>query len=165
MTQQKHQTTITKDTANKKLVVVREFDGTTADVWKAWTESELLDKWWAPRPWKANTKKLDFKPGGFWLYCMEGPNGEKQWCRVDFKSIDPQNSFTSDAIFSDEEGNKAGDFPVMHWKNIFSKSGAGTKVTAEVSFDSEADLEKVVAMGFKEGFTMAHGNLDELLAK
>ena len=164
MTQQK-QTTITKDATNKKLFVVREFDGTLEEVWRGWTESELLDKWWAPRPWKARTKKMDFREGGFWLYCMEGPGGEKQWCRADFKSIVSQKSFTIISGFCDEEGNRTSELPSMHWKNEFSKMETGTKVTVEITFESEADLDKIVEMGFKEGFTMAHNNLDELLAE
>lgn len=53
----------------------------------------------------------------------------------------------------------------MHWKNVFSETGEGTKVEVEISFDSEAGLEKILELGFEEGFTAALGNLDELLAK
>ena len=52
----------------------------------------------------------------------------------------------------------------MHWKNEFDKSGTGTKVNVEITFSSVADLEKIVEMGFKEGFSMGHNNLGELLA-
>ncbi len=47
------QTTISKDAANKKLIVVREFDAPLEEVWRAWTDSKILDKWWAPKPWRA----------------------------------------------------------------------------------------------------------------
>ncbi|HXL58618.1 MAG TPA: SRPBCC domain-containing protein [Chitinophagaceae bacterium] len=164
-TTQQKQTIITKDAANKKLFVVREFDGTPHQVWKAWTESNLLDKWWAPKPWKAKTKKMDFREGGFWLYCMEGPEGEQHWCREDFQSIIPNKSFTAISAFCDEEGNKTSELPGMQWKNEFSKTEIGTKVIVEITFSTEADLEKIIEMGFKEGFTMAHSNLDELLAQ
>jgi uncharacterized protein YndB with AHSA1/START domain len=165
MTTQQKQTTITKDAANKKLFVVREFYGTPKQVWKAWTESELLDKWWAPRPWKARTKKMDFREGGTWLYCMEGPAGEQHWCRADYQSITPNKSFAIVNGFCDENGNKTSDLPDMYWRTEFSKSGVGTKVKVEITFASEADLEKIIEMGFKEGFTAAHSNLDELLAQ
>lgn len=69
------QTTIAKDAANKKLIVVREFDAPLAEVWKAWTDSSILDQWWAPKPWKAKTKTMDFREGGTWLYSMVGPDG------------------------------------------------------------------------------------------
>jgi uncharacterized protein YndB with AHSA1/START domain len=163
-TTQQKQTSITKDAANKKLFVVREFDGTLEQVWKAWTESKLLDMWWAPKPWKAKTKKMDFREGGFWLYCMEGPDGTQIWCRVDYQTIIPNRGFTTIDAFCDAEGNKTSDFPGMHWKNEFSETETGTKVIVELTFASEADLEKIIEMGFKEGFTAAHNNLDELLA-
>lgn len=159
------QTTITKDAAAKKLFVEREFDGTLEQVWNAWTQSELLDQWWAPRPWKARTKSMNFHAGGSWLYCMEGPNGEQAWCCVDYQSVTPQKSFSAINAFCDEHGNKNSGFPTMHWKVDFNETSTGTKVNVEISFSSEADLEKIIEMGFKEGFTMAHGNLDELLAK
>ena len=159
------QTKVTKDLANKKLVIVREFDAPLKQVWKAWTESELLDQWWAPKPWKAETKSMDFREGGTWLYCMVGPEGASSWCREDFKTINKHKSFTAIDAFCDVNGNIDKNFPAMHWKNVFSETDSGTKVEVEITFSTEADLEKILEMGFEEGFTAAHGNLDELLAK
>ena len=53
----------------------------------------------------------------------------------------------------------------MHWMVQFSKASTGTKVEVEITFASVEDLEKIIEMGFKEGFAAAHNNLDELLAK
>ena len=159
------QTQVTKDLANKKIVVEREFDATPVNVWKAWTERELLDQWWAPKPWKTETQKMDFREGGAWLYCMVGPEGERHWCRVDYKTISKHNSFTGLDAFCDENGSINQDLPTMDWKVDFSKTDSGTIVRVEVTFATEADLEKIVEMGFEEGFTSALGNLDELLAK
>jgi uncharacterized protein YndB with AHSA1/START domain len=156
-------TEITKDLANKKLYVTRAFAAPVEKVWKAWTESSLLDKWWAPRPWRAETKSLDFKAGGLWLYAMIGPNGEKAWCRVDIKTVDPQQGFTATTRFCDEDGNPDDSFPSMHWLTKFYATATGSNVDVEISFDNEADLQKIVEMGFEAGFTMALGNLDELL--
>ena len=66
-----------KDLPNKKMFVTREFAGTLEDVWEAWTDSNILDQWWAPKPWKAKTKTMDFREGGFWLYSMIGPDGSE----------------------------------------------------------------------------------------
>jgi uncharacterized protein YndB with AHSA1/START domain len=158
------ETIYTKDAANKKLRVIREFDAPLEHVWKAWTESELLDQWWAPKPWKTNTKSMDFREGGRWLYYMEGPDGSRHYCSVDYKSVTPNKSFAVQNAFCDENGIRNNDLPVMHWKNTFSKSGDGSKVEVEITFATEADLDQIVAMGFKEGFAAAHRNLDELLA-
>jgi uncharacterized protein YndB with AHSA1/START domain len=164
MTTQK-ETSFSKDLPNKKLLIEREFDAPQDRVWKAWTDSSILDQWWAPKPWKAKTKSMDFREDGTWLYSMVGPNGEESFCRADFKTIVPQKQFVVDDAFCDENGNINSDLPSMHWEIEFSETATGTKVNIEASFDSEADLEKILEMGFKEGFAMAHGNLDALLVK
>ena len=160
----KKETIFSKDLANKKIRVTRDFDAPVDQVWKAWTEKELLDQWWAPKPWKANTTSMDFREGGVWLYYMEGPDGARHYCRVDYKTIIPNKSFVGDDAFCDEKGNITTDFPTMHWKIVFNQSGKATMVEVEITFDTEADLEKIIEMGFIEGFAAAHENLDELLA-
>lgn len=159
------ETIYTKDQTNKKLRVVREFDAPVEQVWKAWTESWLLDQWWAPKPWKANTQSMDFREGGAWLYYMQGPDGSRHYCRLDYETIVPKRSFSGQDAFCDEKGNINEEFPRMNWKTQFSTAGNGTKVEVVINFASEADMEKIIEMGFKEGFAAAHGNLDEILAK
>ena len=110
-----------KDVQNKKVIVERYFDAPVEEVWKAWTESELLDRWWAPRPWRAQTKRMDFRVGGHWLYSMVGPDGVDTWARVDYTSVANNKSFTGVDSFCDENGNINKDFPSMNWKNEFWK--------------------------------------------
>ncbi len=161
----KTQTQIKKDLKNKRVSIQREFDAPVDMVWRAWTESALLDQWWAPRPWMAKTKSLKFKDGGSWLYAMTGPDGTAAWCNVEFSAIRPQKGFETTSSFCDENGKINPDFPVMHWKVDFKAIGSETLVDVEISFTQEADMEKIIAMGFEAGFTMALGNLDELLVK
>lgn len=127
--------------------------------------ADTLDQWWAPRPWKAKTKSMDFKDGGTWIYSMNGPQGEVSWCRVDFNNITTGKSFEAAVSFCDEDGNKDASFPEMNWVAVFSAIGNDTKVEVVITFPTTDGLEKIVGMGFSEGFTMAHDNLDELLAK
>lgn len=159
------QTIITKDEANKKLIITREFDAPLSRVWSAWTESQWLDEWWAPKPWKTNTVRMDFRNGGQWLYYMLGPDGSRHYCLAEYSNIIPQKSYNALDAFCDEKGNINTEHPRMQWKCVFSDSTHGTQVLIEVSFNTLADMEKIIEMGFKEGFTMAQGNLDELLAK
>ena len=51
----------------------------------------------------------------------------------------------------------------MHWKNEFGETESGTQVEVVITYSSVADLEKILELGFEEGFTAALGNLDELL--
>jgi len=158
------ETVYTADAVNKKMKVVREFDAPVSKVWKAWTESKYLDQWWAPKPWKANTQSMDFREGGTWLYYMEGPEGERHYCRNDYHKIVPQKLYSGLDGFCDEKGNLSKDLPQMEWRVSFTPIGDRTRVETEITFASEEDLKTIVEMGFKEGFAAAHNNLDELLA-
>ena len=151
------------DKENKKILVEREFAAPVAIVWSAWTESELLDQWWAPKPWKAETKSMDFSEGGFWLYAMVGPEGEKHWARADFLKIVKFKFYSGKDAFCDEEGNINHEFPIAYWKVEFQPKNEATKVKVEISYDEISDLEKYIEMGFKEGFSAALENLDDLL--
>lgn len=159
----KHEATFTKDISGRKLLVVRQFDAPVEKIWRAFTQQEILDKWWAPRPWKTETKSLDFKPGGLWLYSMVGPNGDRHYCRVEFKAVETNKSFTATSSFCDENGVTNPALPIMHWHTMFAATATGSKIDVTLGFDKETDLKTIVEMGFEGGFSMALGNLDELL--
>lgn len=151
------------DKKNKTVQVTREFAAQLNLVWDAWTKPELLDQWWAPKPYQTKTKTLNFREGGYWLYAMVGPEGDVHWCRADYKEIRPLKSFSATAAFCDENGNINQDFPRSSWKNKFKETEEGTTVDITIEYEELADLEKIIEMGFKEGFTMALENLDQYL--
>lgn len=153
------------DREGRKIKVKREFAAPVSTVWAAWTESRLLDQWWAPKPWKAKTKTMDFREGGYWLYAMLGPNGEEHWARADFKSIVPLKTYSIDDSFCDENGNIDRSLPRSFWEVLFDEDLNTTTVSVEIRYESVSDLEKYIEMGFKEGFTAALENLDDLLEK
>lgn len=151
------------DKENKKIRVEREFAANLDRIWAAWTQSELLDQWWAPKPWKAETKSMDFSEGGFWLYAMVGPDGTRHWARADYKDIKHQKSFSAFDAFCDEDGNIDTSFERSLWNNSFKEKSGSTFVNIEITYKDVASLEKIIEMGFKEGFTAGLENLDALL--
>lgn len=152
------------DTENKKIKVERSFQAPVDLVWAAWTQPEILDQWWAPKPWRAETKSMNFTEGGRWHYCMVGPAGERHWCLFDYKTIVPEKTYTGIDAFCDENGQINTSHPRMSWKNVFDDKKDSTVVRVEISFDKLADLETIIQMGFKEGFTMGMENLDAYIS-
>jgi uncharacterized protein YndB with AHSA1/START domain len=153
------------DKESKTITVKREFAAALALVWDAYTQSELLDQWWGPKPWKAQTKTFDFREGGSWHYAMLGPAGEEHWALATYKSIQPHQGFTVMDAFADAEGNINEEMPQSEWAVTFTDKGNVTLVENSITFDDLAQLEQTIQMGFKEGLTMAMEGLDELLAK
>jgi uncharacterized protein YndB with AHSA1/START domain len=150
------------DKENSTVNVKKEFNASISDVWSAWTEPEILDQWWAPAPWKSRTKKMNFKEGGQRLYAMVGPQGEEHWALADFTSITPKTNFKYLDAFCDSEGNLNVDFPRSDWDVSFDEQSGSTFVTIAIKHKSLSDLEKIIEMGFKEGFTIAVEGLDKI---
>lgn len=157
--------TFTKDAANKQIRVTRKYKAPVQLVWDAWTKSEMLDKWWAPLPYKNTTKSMDFREGGKWHYFMTSPAGEKHYCLFFYEKINKGKSYEGKDAFCDENAVPTNAMPSMHWKNHFEKDGQNTMVNIAIDFASEADLETIVKMGFKEGFEMGLNQLEDLLGK
>lgn len=150
------------DKENKCIRVTREFAAPLTRVWDAWTNPEILEQWWAPKPYVARTLNMNFTEGGSWLYYMESPEGERHYCRADYQQIIPYKTYKGLDAFCDAQGVINTNFPRTQWNVSFEDKGEHTIVHITNYFDKLEDIEQIIALGFKEGFTMALGNLDEL---
>jgi uncharacterized protein YndB with AHSA1/START domain len=164
MTMKTREAVFAKDMKNKKLTVVRAFNAPLERVWNAWTKSEILDKWWAPKPYRVETKGQEFREGGFWLYCMVGPTGDRHYSIENYQKIVHEKMITNFCSFCDEEGKPKSDLPADTWKKVFNGLGDETEVHVEISFNEEAAMEAMLKMGFEAGFTAGLSNLDDYLA-
>jgi len=152
----------TVDKSTKKVFIDREFDAGLSLVWDAFTKQEILDQWVAPKPWVSKTKFMDFKVGGRRFYAMVSPEGQEHWSIQKFTSISPKTNFKMSNAFADKDENP--ELPGSDWDYNFSEQNGKTKVSITIYNESLARLEKMVEMGFKEGFMMTLKSLEDLLA-
>ena len=152
------------DKENLIVTIERSFSAPLDMVWAAWTEPELLEQWWAPKPYKAVTKVMDFTEGGRWQYAMTSPEGQKMWDLKEFLKIDAKKSFVYRSRFCDENGYVAPETPGSIWTNSFLETNGVTVVTNHIKNPSLERLEAQLKMGFKEGYTMGLNQLENLLA-
>jgi len=155
----------TVDKTTNSIIIKREFAGNRPLVWDCYTKSELLDQWWMPHPFKSRTKLMDFREGGKWHYAAVGPNGEEHWAIATYVKIEPQKMFMAKDAFGDADGNINPELPQSIWTMNFTDMDNNTLVHGILQFPDFAQLEQTIAMGFKEGLTMAMENLDAILAK
>jgi uncharacterized protein YndB with AHSA1/START domain len=106
---------------------------------------------------------MDFKVGGKRFYAMVSPEGEKHWSLQEFTAITPQTNFQMLNTFADKDENP--ELPGSDWNLDFSEADGKTTVRISIKNDSLERLEKMIEMGFKEGFTMTLNYLEELLSE
>lgn len=155
----------TVDKAAKTVTITKAFQAHLPLVWDAFTKAELLDQWWAPKPWTSKTKVMNFEVGGRRFYAMVSPEGQEHWSVQKFTSITPKTNFQIFSAFTDKDENINAEMPSSNWDLKFSEQAAGTTtVTILVKHTELANLEKLLAMGFQGGFTMTLNYLEDLLA-
>jgi uncharacterized protein YndB with AHSA1/START domain len=153
----------TVNEATKTVSVIREFAAELSLVWDAFTKQEILDQWWAPRPWVSKTKYMDFKVGGRRFYAMVSPEGEERWSIQKYTSISPKTNFKFFNAFADKDENP--ELPGSDWDLNFSEQNGTTTVRVSIYNESLARMEKMIEMGFSEGFKMTLNSLEDLLTQ
>ena len=151
----------TVDKAAKKVFITREFDADLSLVWDAFTKAEILDQWVAPKPFVSKTKFMDFKVGGRRFYAMVSPEGHQRWALQRYTSISPKTNFKMWNAFADKDENP--ELPGSDWDYTFTKENGKTKVKITIYNESRERMEKMIEMGFTEGFKASLKNLENLL--
>jgi uncharacterized protein YndB with AHSA1/START domain len=151
------------DKTTKTVTVSREFAAELSLVWDAYTKQELLDLWWAPKPWESRTKFMDFRVGGRRFYAMVSPEGQERWSIQKYTSITPKTNFKFFNAFADEDENP--ELPGSDWDLNFSEQDGTTKVSISIYNEYIERLERMIEGGFGEGTKMQLKNLEELLAR
>ena len=157
----------TVDKTTKTVFVTREFAADLSLVWDAFTKQEILDQWWAPKPFASKTKSMNFEVGGRRFYAMVSPEGQERWSIQKYTSITPKTNFKMYNSFADKDENP--ELPGSEWDFNFSEQNGAdgnrlTKVSVAIYNESLERMEKQIEMGFKEGFTMTLNYLAELLS-
>lgn len=152
----------TVDKAAKTVFITREFEADLSLVWDAFTKAEILDQWVAPKPFVSRTKFMDFRVGGRRFYAMVSPEGHERWAIQRYISISPKTNFKMFNAFADKDENP--ELPGSDWDYTFSEHDGKTTVNITIYNESLARMEKMIEMGFTEGFKISLSNLDDLLA-
>ena len=151
----------TIDKATKTVFITREFDAELSLVWDAFTKPELLDQWTAPAPYQSKTKYMNFVVGGKRFYAMVSPEGQERWIIQEFTSISPKTNFKMFNAFADKDENP--ELTGSDWDYTFSEQNGKTKVSITIYNESLSRLERMIEMGFKEGYSASMTNLENLL--
>src|SRR6187401_2056396 len=112
----------TVDKSTNSVFVIREFNAELPLVWDAFTKQEILDQWWAPKPWTAKTKIMNFEVGGRRFYAMVSPEGHEHWSIQKYTSISPKTNFKMFNAFADKDENP--ELPGSDWDYSFSEQNA-----------------------------------------
>ena len=145
----------------EELTITRIFDAPREIVWKAWTEPELLKKWWGPKYFPAPVSKIDLRVGGRYLSCMRGPDGKEYWSTGVYREIVPKERLVCTDSFADEKGNvvpashygMTGEWPLELLVTMTLEDiGGKTRMTLRHEGIPAGMMRELTATGWSESF-------------
>lgn len=146
------------------LELVRTLKAPRALVWKAWTNKELIEQWWCPKPWKAEFTAFDPRPGGGFSSIMRGPNGEQHAYEGSFLHIAPIERIVFTEMLAADWRPLANPFLGFTAIITMEDEGGGCRYTALVRHKSAEDAARHAEMGFEGGWATAIAQLEEVAA-
>jgi uncharacterized protein YndB with AHSA1/START domain len=149
------------------IVIEREFDAPLDLVWRAWTEPELIARWFGPEGFSTRVDKQELRVGGEAVYVMIGPDGTEYPSVGIYREIVPKQRIVSTDDFGEEyRGSSTQDLPAgMVMTTTFEALGDRTKVTISVAHPTEEEKRKHEEMGVVQGWQSSFNCLDALLAE
>lgn len=146
---------------NLELVITRVIDGPREKLFRAWTEPELMKRWFTPRPWTTPVIEADVRAGGNSFILMRGPEGQEFANHgVYLEVVKSEKLVFTDAYTRAWEPSEK---PFFTGIITFEDVGGKTRYTARARHWTVADREAHEKMGFYEGWGKATDQLEALV--
>ena len=143
------------------LFIERILDASRKNVWRCWTEADLLRERFTPRPYTVHEAEIDLRPGGVFRVVMQSPEGDRFDNPGQILAVSPEEKLiTSDAYVGDWQ---PGEKPFLTSIVRLSDSPDGkTHFRWEARHWSEEDRKSHMEMGFEQGWNAAADQLEQL---
>lgn len=147
--------------SHHELVLDRVLDAPRENIWRCWTEPELLKQWFCPKPWYVSETRMDHRPGGEFFTVMNGPEGE----RFENPGVFLEIAEGERLVFTDAfvPGWRPNGKPFMVADVQFADADDGkTRYTAYARHWNAETRKEHEEMGFHEGWGKAADQLEAL---
>lgn len=92
--------------ANREVLISRMLDAPRELVFRAWTQPEMLQNWYAPHGCTLELFLMDVRPGGRFHHCIHHPKHGACWIAGTFLKVTPPECLIYSHTFSDETGRR-----------------------------------------------------------
>jgi uncharacterized protein YndB with AHSA1/START domain len=150
--------TIFSAEADQQVVVMsRNFDAPPDLVFKAYTDPQLVPRWWGPARLTTTVDSLDLRPGGTWRFVQKDVDGTEHVFHGVYHEVQPPSRLVATFEYGGAPGH------VLLQTMTFEGVDGGTKLTTRSVFSSMDDRDAMVASGMRDGATESMERLSALL--
>jgi uncharacterized protein YndB with AHSA1/START domain len=123
-----------------QILITRDFDAPRHLVYRAYTEPELVARWWSGERGRVTSVESDLRVGGRWRYVMEANEGFEVAFHGEFREIVPGERIVATEVFEGAPGAEAPG----------SDEGAAVTTTTSTEVDGRTTMTQLVECGTRE---------------
>ena len=147
--------------ADNQILITREFAAPRANVWRAYTEPELIKRWWAGQKGTVTSVEVDLRVGGRWRYVMTANEGFEVAFRGEYREIQPEERLVNTEIF---EGLPDPDEHAGLVTVTLTEKDGRTSMAMRCEYRDRADRDAVIQSGMESGMQESLDALETVAA-
>lgn len=125
-------------------------------VYEAFSEPEILRRWFGPRGWSLAVCEIDRRPGGGFRFVLQTPDGRRLGMRGVFRELDPPARSVHVESFD--------DFPGESEVSVsFTERNGETTLVASIRYPSREARDAALRSGMEHGAAESYDRLAALL--
>ena len=144
---------------DREIVTERVLDAPRERVWRAFTDPELIPRWWGLRSMRTIVAELELRPGGRWRFVQRDAQGAETGFRGVYREVTPPERL----VYTFEWEGMPGH--VLVDTASFEDHGEQTKVVVCSLFHTSAERDGMLSSDMELGLNESYAMLDELLAE
>jgi uncharacterized protein YndB with AHSA1/START domain len=143
-----------------EILITREFNAPKALVWRAYTEPELVERWWAGDKGRMTSAEIDLRVGGGWRYVMEAGEYEVAF-HGEYREIQAPDRLVYTEVF---EGLPDPDAHIGLITVTLAETDGRTLMRMRCEYGDQETRDAVVASGMEEGMQASLDHLETVAA-
>ncbi len=131
--------------SDTQILITREFAAPMRLVWRAWTEPELIKRWWAGERGEVTHVEVDLRVGGRWRYVMTADGGGEVGFHGEYRELVAPERMVSTEVYEGVPGAES-----VNTLTLTEHDGR-TTLTVLVQHPSRENRDGHIALGMEGG--------------
>lgn len=137
--------------ADDQILISREFDAPPDLVFRAWTEPELVSRWWHANRGEVTEVSSDLRPGGKWRYAMVTPEGMEVAFHGQYVEVVPGARLVSSEVYEGLPEGVTEEQAATVNTVTFTEIDGGTAVELLIQAPSRIARDAIIESGMEDG--------------
>jgi uncharacterized protein YndB with AHSA1/START domain len=146
---------------DEQILITREFDAPRRLVYRAWTDPELVKRWWHANRGQVRLVEIDLRVGGKWRHVMVADDGMVVGFHGEYREIVPDERIVSTEVYEGlPEGVSEEEGATVNTVTLDDVNGR-TRLTLLIQAANKTSRDAIIASGMEAGLQDALDLLEQ----